>query len=216
LSAIGSFVFLRRFFARYMKKYYIIFFLLLVVSWHTSHAQSLVYTVNRSFSDGVNVATLNGTVEIPVGNYIIQNSGPSPFTAVNLALTVQGSSYDVDNVLTGEIVGTAKFFIDANSTDLTFNTANFSAGDPADLVFSDVLILYTGDRYGIGSDGNPTVEVAFTASGDVISGGPFPTVFGTVVPEPSALALTELSGLLLLFFCRQFVMGFKVNPLHLL
>jgi hypothetical protein len=104
-----------------------------------SSAQALIYTIDRSITDGVADATANltGTLDIPVGNYTIQNSSASPFTSVNLTLTVLGTPYIVDNVLTGIIRGTGQFFVDAGSTTLTFSTANSNVSNPADLEFSD-------------------------------------------------------------------------------
>jgi hypothetical protein len=162
-----------------------------------SSAQAQIYNVDRSFTDGVNNATLIGTVEIPLGSYTIQDSSASPFSSVNLTLTVAGTPYTVDNVLTGIISGTGQFLIDATPTTLTFNTANSNASNPADLVFSDNSIVYDNDRYVIGSNGDPQFEAAYTGAGSVISTAvTYPTVFGTAaVPEPTTLALVGLSGL---------------------
>jgi hypothetical protein len=157
----------------------------------SAHAISpTIYDVSRSFTDGTTVATLMGTVEIPLGSYTIQNMGASPFTTVNLTLTVNGTSYTVDNVLTGLINGTGQFFIDATPAALTFSTANADGSNPADLVFSDnPTDTQSNDRYVIGSNGNPAFEVAYTGAGSVGATPTFPTVFGTSVPEPASLCL---------------------------
>jgi hypothetical protein len=171
-----------------------------------SGARAQIYNVNLLFMDGANSATLTGTVDIPIGNYTIQSVSPSPFTAANLTLTVNATSYAVDNVLTDIIHGTGQFFIDATATTLTFNTANTDAGDPADLVFSDNLNAFANDRFVIGSNGDPQFEAAYTGAGSVTSSAvTFPTVFGNVVatPEPATLALAGLGAMALMFFRRQ-------------
>src|SRR5690242_5644873 len=89
------------------------------------------YTVNRLFSDGVDTATLVGTVDIAEGNYTITNGGSSPFTAISLTLTANGTPYTVDNTLTGIILGTGQFLITASPTQLIFGTASADSGNPA-------------------------------------------------------------------------------------
>src|SRR5208337_3197032 len=71
-----------------------------------SSVQAEIYNVDRAFTQGVLAATLIGTVDIPLGNYTIQNSSASPFSSVNLTLTVGGTPYTLDSVLTGIIIGT--------------------------------------------------------------------------------------------------------------
>jgi len=169
-----------------------------------SSAQAQIYNVDRSITDGTSSATLIGTLDIPIGSYTIQNASASPFTSVNLTLTVNATIFVLDNALTGIITGTGQFFIDATPTTLTFSTANSDGGDPADLEFSDTTLLYANDRYVIGSNADPQFEAAYTAAGSVLSTTvTFPTVFGTAVPEPTTLALAGLGGVCLLLFSRR-------------
>jgi hypothetical protein len=148
-------------------------------------AQAAVYTVNQSFTEGPNTAVLTGTVSIPIGSYVIQNSGASPFTSVNLSLTVNGVSYGLSYALTDYVFGTGQFLIEATPTSLTFNTANADDFNPADLIFSDNTNPAQLNRYAIGSDGDPGFELAHAGSGILLSGASFPLVFGAI-PEPSA------------------------------
>jgi hypothetical protein len=55
-------------------------------------ANGVTYTVSRSWTDGIGTASLVGTVDVPLGNYTIMNSGADPFTNVSLTLTVNGNS----------------------------------------------------------------------------------------------------------------------------
>jgi hypothetical protein len=160
-----------------------------------SRSQAVTYEVNRSFTDGISTATLTGTVNVIIGNYVIQNANPNPFTAVNLNLTVNATSYNLTNALTDIVFGTGQFFIDATPTTLTFSTANGNGVNPADLIFSDNTNPSSTNRYAIGSNGNPAFEVAYTDAGFVVAGARFPTVFGTAVPEPSSITLFSLAML---------------------
>ncbi|MCP5528531.1 MAG: hypothetical protein H7A47_17205 [Verrucomicrobiales bacterium] len=165
----------------------------------SSSAQAAVYTVNRSFTDGVDVASLTGTVEVPIGNYLIQNASVSPFTSVDLTLTVNGSPYSLTYALTDLIFGTAQFSIAATATQLVFDTANADGSNPADLVFADVADPFADNRYVIGTDGNPGFENAFGAGGvDVPVELTLPVVFGVAIPEPSAAGF---AGVMLALFC---------------
>jgi hypothetical protein len=139
-------------------------------------------------------------VDVPVGNYLIQNAGPSPFTSVNLTLTVNATAYNLHNALTDVIYGSGQFFIDATATTLTFSTANANGANPADLVFSDNLNPAANNRYGIGYNGSPGFEVAYTVAGNAQAGVTFPVVFG-VVPEPATAQLA--AGFLLLYLGRR-------------
>lgn len=169
----------------------------------STNAPVLTYAVDRSFTDGINTSTLVGTVSIPVGNYTIQNSSASPFTSVNLTLTVAGTPYTVDNALTAGIFGTGQFMINASPTSLTFNTANFNASNPADLTFSQTTMA-SGGEYFIGSDGDPHFEAAYTGSAYILSSAvTFPTVFGTAVPEPTTLALAGLGAVTAFVVARR-------------
>ena len=167
-----------------------------------------IYTVDRSFALGIVSNTLTGTIEIPEGNYTIINGGPSPFTTVNLTLTVNGTSYSLPYVITSYISGTGEFFINAAPTELVFNTANGDGVNPADLDFS-VLPYNLGGansvRYAIGSDEDPAFEASLTpVAGDTPVPVVFPVVFGTTTPapEPSSLALLVALGIAAVFRCR--------------
>jgi hypothetical protein len=152
----------------------------------TPHAAATIYLVDRSFAGSGGSAHLTGTLEIPLGNYTIMNQGASPFLAVNLMLEVNGTSYLLNQALTGIILGTGRFFINATPTTLTFNTANADGFNPADLVFSDNSNPEANNRYTIGYDAALGFEVAYTGSGSVVASATFPSVFGTAVPEPTA------------------------------
>jgi hypothetical protein len=167
-------------------------------------ARAEIYFVNRSFTDGSTTATLIGTVDVPLGSYTIQNMGASPFTSVNLTLTVNATAFAVDNVLTGIIQGTGQFNINATATTLTFGTANSDGGNPADLEFSDTTDPHANDRYVLGSNGDPRFEAGYTSAGSVLSTAvSFPTVFATVAPEPTTLALAGLGGMALMLLRRR-------------
>jgi hypothetical protein len=161
----------------------------------TSRARAVVYQVDRAFSDGFSMATLTGTVSVPLGNYVIQNMAPNPFTDVSLTLTVNAVPYSLTNALTDVITGTGQFTIDATATELIF-TANGNAVNPADLVFSDNLNPNAPNRYSIGSDGIPAFQIAATESGFVSSQMvQFPTVFGVAIPEPATIVLLAIATL---------------------
>ena len=164
-----------------------------------SSAQATLYSVNRSFG----TATLTGILDIPVGNYTIQNESASPFSSVSLTLTVNGFPWELTHVLTDDIRGLGRFFIDASPASLTFSTANGDGSNPADLVFSD-LDTSTHNRYVIGSDGSPGFEAAYTHSGDAVVGAVFPIVFATAIPEPGTVTLLAL-GLIALGAARRTV-----------
>jgi hypothetical protein len=183
-----------------MRSHAIQFFLpgIVAASMLASASQANVYSVNRSFTDGLNSATLTGTVEVPFGDYVIQNAGPSPFTDVDLTLDVNASLFHLTIASTDLILGTGQFFINAGATTLTFDTANADGGNPADLAFFDVA----NNVYAIGYNGAPGFQVAYTSAGDVIGGQSFPTVFGTIVPEPSA-AIVVVSSVLALLPVRR-------------
>jgi hypothetical protein len=175
------------------------FALLLILLCFPVSAQAVVYNVNHSFASLTNnTATLTGTLTVPLGNYVIQNKGASPFTNVNLSLTVNASSYNLVAVDTSLIFGTGQFLINAAPTTLTFSTANANGANAADLSFWDVIL--TGNaKYVIGSDADPRFEVAETSAGKVLAhtAPTFPVVFGTV-PEPSTLLLLGIGAISLL------------------
>lgn len=161
-------------------------------------APAAQYLVNRSWTDGVGIASLAGTVDVPIGSYAISNGAPNPFTAVNLTLTVNGTPFSLDFADTSMIFGSGSFFIDATGSNLNF-TASGNGSNPADLAFKSSV---STALYGIGSDGNPAFEVAYTSAGDVIGSTSWPTTFG-VVPESSSLALAGLGAALVLIRRRR-------------
>jgi hypothetical protein len=165
---------------------------LVAASLATSSLQAAVYEVDRSFSNGFSSATLTGTVSVPLGNYVIQNTVPNPFTSVNLTLTVDASSYNLTYALTDVITGTGQFIVDATPTTLTFS-ASGDAVNPADLVFSDNTDPFSFNRYAIGSNGVPEFETAITEEGIVLGDVRFPDIFGIAIPEPSSIILLGLA-----------------------
>ena len=149
-------------------------------------AQAVVYNVNRSFASITNnTATLTGTLTAPLGNYVIQNQGASPFTNVNLLLTVNATPYNLVTVDTSLIKGTGQSSHQCDCYFLDVQHCQCKWPNPADLSFWDVILI--GDaKYAIGSDADPRFEVAETSAGKVLAFTPptFPVLFGTAVPEP--------------------------------
>jgi hypothetical protein len=156
-------------------------------------ATAVTFTVNRSWSESGNNASLVGTVDVPVGSYTIQNGTPNPFTNVNLILTVNGNPFPVLNAAnTSSISGTGQFLVNATSSTLTFNTANANGINPANLAFVNSSTGFGGPFYEIGFDDSPGFELAFGRSPNVLASVAFPVTFGTVqqvqqVPEPASL-----------------------------
>jgi hypothetical protein len=156
-------------------------------------ATAVTFTVNRSWSESGNNASLVGTVDVPVGSYTIQNGTPNPFTNVNLILTVNGNPFPVLNAAdTSNISGTGQFLVNATSSTLTFNTANADGTNRANLAFVNSSTGFGGPFYVIGTDGVPGFEIAINTSPDVAASVAFPVTFGTVqqvqqVPEPASL-----------------------------
>ena len=156
-------------------------------------ATAVTFTVNRSWSESGNNASLVGTVDVPVGSYTIQNGTPNPFTNVNLILTVNGNPFPVLNAAdTSNISGTGQFLVNATSSTLTFNTANADGSNPANLAFVNSSTGFVGPLYGIGYDGNPGFEIAINTSPNVAASVALSVTFGTVqqvqqVPEPASL-----------------------------
>ena len=167
------------------------------------NARADIYSVDRYFTQGTSSATLTGTVGIPEGNYTITDESASPFTSVNLTLTVNGTPYNLNLAFNYINTGTGQFLVDATSTTLTFNTADGNISNPADLVFSDNTNPATTDRYVIGYDAAPGFEAAYTVTASFAVSTTLPTVFGTAVPEPATLALAGLGSLSMLFLRRQ-------------
>jgi hypothetical protein len=165
----------------------VLFAAIQLVTLSTNALAGVSYEVNRAWTNGVQNVSLVGTVDVDIGDYSIQNRGPAPFNAVNLTLTVGTASYNlgVSGVQTGLVYGSGVFNIQATATQLIFNPSG-NASNPADLV-----IVGTGSRYAIGSDGLPAFELATAGSVDVYSTPVFPVVWGTVsaVPLPATAAL---------------------------
>jgi hypothetical protein len=160
----------------------------------SSAAFATVYDVNRSWADGgTGTASLVGTVALPEGNYTITNGGAAPFTAVNLALTLNGGSpIPLDTTDTSLINGTGQFLITATPATLTFDTDTADGFNPADLLFRSSIMPV--NYYGIGSDAVPQFEIGVDQGNGVQVTAPvaLPTVFGTAVPEPASLTLLAL------------------------
>ncbi|CAO5028747.1 PEP-CTERM protein-sorting domain-containing protein [Microcystis aeruginosa] len=157
-------------------------------------ATAVTFTVNRSWSNGSNNASLVGTVDVPIGSYTINSTGtPNPFTNVNLTLTVNGNPFTLDTVVipSGSINGTGQFLVNATSSTLTFNTANADGSNHAFLAFVDSSTGLTGPLYGIASQ-NVSAEVGGSTLVSVFAQLTFPVTFGTAqtaqqVPEPASL-----------------------------
>jgi hypothetical protein len=154
----------------------------------------VIYQVDRSFPGGPNFVTLAGTVDVPLGSYTITNRGASPFTSVDLTLTVNGTSYSLTHVFTDLISGTGEFFINATPASLTFNVANANGSNPADLIFSEnSSFAFASDRYTIGTDGVSEIESVVTGAGNrSVSGEMIPDQWALAVPEPSTLSLLTI------------------------
>ena len=84
-------------------------------------ATAVTFTVNRSWSESGNNASLVGTVDVPVGSYTIQNGTPNPFTNVNLTLTLNGNAVTLNAVDLTDTLAPAQFLVNATSSVLTFN-----------------------------------------------------------------------------------------------
>ncbi|WOB66496.1 PEP-CTERM sorting domain-containing protein [Microcystis aeruginosa] len=154
-------------------------------------ATAVTFTVNRSWSNGSNNASLVGTVDVPIGSYTIQNGTPNPFTNVNLTLTVNGTPFTLNTADTSFIYGTGQFLVNATSSTLTFNTANANGDNAADLFFVNSSTGLFGSLYGILS---PSVsgEVGASTLVSVFASVSFPVTFGIAqtaqqVPEPASL-----------------------------
>ena len=154
-------------------------------------ATAVTFTVNRSWSQSGNNASLVGTVDVPIGSYTIQDGTPNPFTNVNLTLTVNSNPFTLNTADTSFIYGTGQFLVNATSSTLTFNTANANGGNPADLSFVNSSTGLVDPLYAIGSDGNPGFEGAVGRLLEVVAPVSLPVTFGTAqaqqVPEPTSI-----------------------------
>lgn len=162
-------------------------------------ARADTYAVDQSFNFGDTNVTLSGTLDIPEGSYLLMGNLSHPFTSVNLTLTMDGNTYDLNHSV-DEINNSGEFFIDATATTLTFHTADANGVNSADLLFEDT---YDYNYYGIGSDADPAFQAAYIETESDTQGAiatvTFPAVFGTAVPEPehinSALILLGFGAL---------------------
>jgi hypothetical protein len=163
-------------------------------------ATAVTFTVNRSWSNGSNNASLVGTVDVPIGSYTINSTGtPNPFSNVNLTLTVNGTPFTLDTATTSGVFGTGQFLVNATSSTLTFNT-NVPGVDQATVRFQNSGNPFGNRRYEIGTfldvftfqlvnlEGS-TASPGFT---EVVASVSLPVTFGTAqtaqqVPEPASL-----------------------------
>ncbi|MFM8299493.1 MAG: PEP-CTERM sorting domain-containing protein, partial [Microcystis aeruginosa] len=156
-------------------------------------AKAVTFTVNRSWSQSGNNASLVGTVDVAIGSYTIDVTGnPNPFTNVNLTLTVNTNSFTLDAAYTSNITGTGQFLVNATSSTLTFNTPNANGSNQAFLLFVNSSTGFSDPFYSIGSDNSPGFEIAVGTPPNVLASVSFPVTFGTAqtaqqVPEPSSL-----------------------------
>ena len=164
-----------------------------VVSAGASRASALTYSVNQLISDGITSATVTGTIDVALGDYTFTD-GDSPFSSVNLLLTIGASTYDLNAAgVTGD--GTGQLFVSATSGFLTLNATPsvelmfFKFGE-----FGAYQIIHgsTTEHMVIGSD---FVSAAVT----------LPMVLGTAsggtgVPDGSATVLL-LGGALMIVGC---------------
>ena len=165
-------------------------------------AKAITYTVNRSWSNGSNNASLVGTVDVPIGSYTINSTGtPNPFTNVNLTLTVNGTPFTLDTVVipSGSISGTGQFLVNATSSTLTFNT-NVSGFNAARVRFQNSGNPFGNRWYEIGTFldfftfqlVNFEGSIASPGFTEVVASVSLPVTFGTAqtaqqVPEPASL-----------------------------
>lgn len=157
----------------------------------SSQAQAVVYNINRSWDN--DNAALTGTVEIPEGTYFINNSIFDPFLDIDLSLDYDGSSTILDRVDFSTIQNNGTFIIDANLSNLDFDTQNADGINPAVLSFTNI----SGDSYSIGSDSSPGFESSSFngTSFDTVS---FPDTFASVPSVAVPFEFTPGVGLLLL------------------
>ena len=149
-------------------------------------ADSVTYTVNRTWSSGSDNASLAGTVGVPLGNYTLTATNNStPFTNVNLTLTVNGTAYNLNNAYS-YLQASGKFHINAGPSELTFNTSDTGAPNYAFLGFFGPDVY--GYAYSTGTY-DQSIERAFNdyIVAEVTTSVFLPLTFGTAaepVPEP--------------------------------
>ncbi|GBF53020.1 hypothetical protein N0824_00869 [Microcystis sp. 0824] len=163
-------------------------------------AKAITYTVNRSWSQSGNNASLVGTVDVPIGSYTIDSTGtPNPFTNVNLTLIVNGTPFTLDAADTSNISGTGQFLVNATSSTLTFNT-NASGFSAATVRFLNSGNPFGNRQYEIGTFLDSSTFQLANLEGSIASPGftrvvasvSLPVTFGTAqtaqqVPEPASL-----------------------------
>jgi hypothetical protein len=147
------------------------------------------YTVNRAWGDDGSSpvsspgsrASLTGTVNIPDGVYVLDKNSPSPFSAVNLTLTMNADGETLAIAMTEvytRISGNAKVIIRADGHQLTFqHTGNASSTDAAVVQFWDAGDLAC---YALGQDIVVDSQMAFCAGSFVVDKIVFPQVLGVV------------------------------------
>ena len=163
-------------------------------------AKAVTFTVNRSWSNGSDNASLVGTVDVPIGSYTINSTGtPNPFSNVNLILTVNSNTFTLDAANTSGVFGTGQFLVNATSSTLTFNT-NVSGFDRAKVRFQNSGNPLGNRLYEIGTFLDPFTSQLVNLEGSTASPGftevvasvSLPVTFGTAqtaqqVPEPASL-----------------------------
>lgn len=201
-----------------------------IATMTTISAKATLYDVDQSFTDPTGAsAELKGTVQVVPGSYMIENGAfytynnstvgsaaiSSPFTVVNLTLTVNNTPYVLDTLvlsLVGSSPGSGarsgEFVVNATSTGLFFSTPVASANSPADLVLSEGAFdnVLDSNCYVIGSNGNPNYEAAYTGAGWIAEQKAYvsPIEFGIVsVPEPPTYVAASLCFGLVVVNCLR-------------
>ncbi|MEA5576090.1 hypothetical protein [Anabaena sp. UHCC 0451] len=175
-------------------------------------SKALTFNVNQSwtgsFAGNGNVATLTGTVDIPVGNYTRNNGNQSsPFTGVNLTLNINGVS-DALNASSLNIVNTlASYFINVSSADIKISTSGASGAGSNYLLFTSTS---TSSRVLFGSDANPAFVFGSLSSGTLaVTDSSFPLTLGTVAPTPTPVPW-EGANQSIIFFGASLFIGYKI------
>jgi hypothetical protein len=137
---------------------------------------------SSSFGSPGFIVCLKGTVEIPRGTYILDKDSPSPFTSVNLVMTIKdgAQTYSFDLVEAYAFIsGNARVIIQATDKSLVFDhSADAGPADEAILQFWDTNDLIC---YGLGHDIIDNSQAAIFDGIFVIERIPFPQTFGTIL-----------------------------------
>lgn len=170
-----------------------------VASMIASSAQATRYKVYRSFTTNDLTAELTGTLDIPIGHYVLEHNSPSPFTDLNLTVNMNGTPFPLVYAITGGVTSNTQFIVEATSTALTFSTANEIPGMNTYLAFTDKTLYFLPNRYIIGSYFGTDMELAQTTIDDGVQQAEanltFPVIFGTAIPEPSTALLLCIGAL---------------------